>query len=307
MPAQHCLRPNDRKRAASVREQPADPTERQPVQPRERRSLRPQTLQHIDLLSQSQDLCLQTGSRPEQINHQSKDQLEEIQHQCRIARFPSDSQPDLFYDRDRSDPDILAGASPTLGKLIKDRRDAEGREDVRRDLQVELAPDRPGLRVGRCPQIDLAAHDHVDELVRGREPLPLDPKRILRIGMAKRVDGDALAGALEIAERRPPPCIKQRLDRRIGVLRCVVDLRDVMDRRYAIVELGEPSEQFIDVHVLRTVHRGKFEQNVLVIGPASARRARPVIDQNAIGEPAAQRRLELVVCISMNGASANTA
>ena len=31
------------------------------------------------------------------------------------------------------------------GELVQDRADAERREDVRRDLQAELAPDRPGL------------------------------------------------------------------------------------------------------------------------------------------------------------------
>jgi hypothetical protein len=80
MPAQDRLRPNDRQRTASVREQPTDPTEQQPVGRRKCRSLWPQALQHVDLLSQRQDLCFQTGPRPEQIRNQSKDQLQEIQH-----------------------------------------------------------------------------------------------------------------------------------------------------------------------------------------------------------------------------------
>ena len=107
MPAQYCRRPNDRQRAASVREQPTNPTEHQPVHRRKRRSLRPQPPQHIDLLSQSQNLCLQTGSRPEQINHQSKNQPEEIQHQRRIVRLPPNGQPVSFYDGDTKEAALL--------------------------------------------------------------------------------------------------------------------------------------------------------------------------------------------------------
>ncbi|HXA19887.1 MAG TPA: hypothetical protein VN380_23085, partial [Thermoanaerobaculia bacterium] len=70
------------------------------------------------------DLCLQTGSRPEQINHQSKDQLEEIQHQCRIARFPSDSQPDLFYDRDNLLRSVTALLSCPSGSGLMNGREA---------------------------------------------------------------------------------------------------------------------------------------------------------------------------------------
>ena len=45
---------------------------------------------------------------------------------------------------------------------------------MRRNLEVELSPDRPGLVGRRIPKIDLAAHDHVDELVARGEPLLLD-------------------------------------------------------------------------------------------------------------------------------------
>ena len=44
-----------------------------------------------------------------------------------------------------SDPDVVVDAARALGELVQDRADAERREDVRRDLEIELAPDRPGL------------------------------------------------------------------------------------------------------------------------------------------------------------------
>ena len=50
-------------------------------------------------------------------------------------------------------------------ELVQDRTYPERREDVRGNLQTELAPDRPGLRVDRRPEVDLAAHHHRDELV----------------------------------------------------------------------------------------------------------------------------------------------
>ena len=122
---------------------------------------------------------------------------------------------------------------------------------MRRNLQAELAPDRPGLRVGR--QVDLAAHDHGDELVGRREPLLLDAGRISRVLVA----GNA-TGALEIAEGGAAPRIDERLDGSIRVRGRVMDLRDVVHRGDAVIELGEPTEQLVDVHVLRPVHGGEL-------------------------------------------------
>ncbi len=64
----------------------------------------------------------------------------------------------------RSDPDV-AVATGSGGELVKNRPDTERREDMRRNLKVELPPDRPGLVGRRIPQVHLAAHDHMDELV----------------------------------------------------------------------------------------------------------------------------------------------
>ena len=79
------------------------------------------------------------------------------------------------------------------------------------------------------------------------------------------------------------------------MLRRVVDLRDVVHRRHAGVELAERAEQLVDVDVLRPVLRREGQQDELEVGGAAAARAGAVVDQHAIGEKAAQRRLEQVV------------
>ena len=58
---------------------------------------------------------------------------------------------------------VAAVTALALGQQVQRGADAEGREDVRRDLQAQIAPDLPGFFVAR--QINLAAHDHADELV----------------------------------------------------------------------------------------------------------------------------------------------
>ena len=41
-----------------------------------------------------------------------------------------------------SEPDVVVDAARALGEIVQDRADAERREDVRRNLETELAPDR---------------------------------------------------------------------------------------------------------------------------------------------------------------------
>ena len=68
-----------------------------------------------------------------------------------------------------------------------------------------------------------------------------------------------------------------------------------MHRRHAVVELRQAAEQLVDVHVLGAVHGGEGKENEFEVGRGAARRVRVVVDQNPVGEKAAQRRLELVV------------
>ena len=69
-----------------------------------------------------------------------------------------------------SDADV-AVAADSSSQLVESRPDAERRKDVRGDLEAEPPPDRPG-QVGRLVvEVDLAAHDHMDQLVARGEPL----------------------------------------------------------------------------------------------------------------------------------------
>ena len=161
---------------------------------------------------------------------------------------------------------------------------------------------RAGARASRTPcgrvaEIDLAAHDHGDELVVGGEILLLEAGRILRdIGCRRR---RRRSRSSRSAARRPVS--SKRLHGRVGMLRRVVDLRDVEHRRDAGIELGEPAEQLADVDVLRPVvageagRSGESGQDVLEIVLLRARRPRAVVDQDAVGDGAAYRRPGLVV------------
>ena len=186
--------------------------------------------------------------------------------------------------------DVVVDAARAGGEVVENRPDAEGRQDVRRDLQTELASDLPRLRVGRLAEVHLATHDHVDQLVARGEPLVLDAHRVARILVPCNA-----AGTLEVAKGGAAAGIEQRLDRGVRVRGRMVDLRDVVHRGHAVVELRQPAEQLADIDVLRPVDRGEFEQDVLVIGRIRARRARAVVDQDTVGEKPSQRGLELVV------------
>src|SRR5262245_27652075 len=171
-----------------------------------------------------------------------------------------------------SDPEGPGGitsrtdAPLVLGECVQDGSDAEGREDVRRYLEAELAPDCPGRLVVLRPKVGLAAHDHGDELVGRGEELVFDADSVLRI----LIPGNATC-AFEVPERSAAPRIEQCLDGGVGVLRRVMDLRHVVHRGDAVIELGKPTEQLADVDVLRPVHGREPEKNVFEIGTASAR------------------------------------
>ena len=103
----------------------------------------------------------------------------------------------------------------------------------------------------------------------------------------------ALAPALEIAEHRAAAGVGERLNQRVGMLRRVVDLRHVHHRGDAGVELGERAEKRADVDVLGPVDHREFLQDVFVVVEHAVRVA--VVDQDAVGEETAERRLELVM------------
>src|ERR1700675_4283475 len=154
---------------------------------------------------------------------------------------------------------VRPDAAEPLGELIQDRADPEREQGVRRDLESELAPDGPGLLVDLRPKVDLAAHDHGNELVARGEPLPLDAERVLRIGIVRGV----ASRAFEIAEGGAASRIEQGLDGGVRMLRRVMNLRYVMHGRDAVIELAQGTEQFVDVDVLRTINGGELQENIL--------------------------------------------
>src|SRR5205807_3737213 len=79
-----------------------------------------------------------------------------------------------FPTRRSSDLECAAVAPLALGEQVQGRANAERRQDVCRNLEAELAPDLPSLLVGG--KVDLATHDHGDELVARGEPLFLDTR-----------------------------------------------------------------------------------------------------------------------------------
>ena len=59
---------------------PADPAKHQPVRGNEWQSSWFTPAQYSDLLPKHEDFCFQRCSWPKQINHEAKDQSDEIQH-----------------------------------------------------------------------------------------------------------------------------------------------------------------------------------------------------------------------------------
>jgi hypothetical protein len=89
VPADHGIGSDNGKCLTHLGKQPADTSQYQPVNRRKSKSLGIGTPQHIDLLPQHQNLCLERCARPQQIDHRPKDQFAQIQH--RAAASP-DSQ-----------------------------------------------------------------------------------------------------------------------------------------------------------------------------------------------------------------------
>jgi len=174
----------------------------------------------------------------------------------------------------------------TFADGVELRGHAEAADDVRGDGDIELAPEIPGSCVeARGLKVDLAAHEHGHELVARREVLLLDAACVVRIRRTRRRSLQIGPRALEITEDDPSLGVGAAFDRSVGVPGRVVDLRDVVRRRDARVELAERAEQLADVDVLRPVHRGERAQDVLEIIDRAVRLA--VVEQQPVGEEAA--------------------
>lgn len=81
-----CARTVEEPRCQSARKFPADTSQYQSVNRDEGRSPGTSSPQHIDLLPQDQNFCLKCNSRPQQVDHHSKDQSAQIQHRAPASR-----------------------------------------------------------------------------------------------------------------------------------------------------------------------------------------------------------------------------
>jgi hypothetical protein len=174
------------------------------------------------------------------------------------------------------DEKAIRAESTRIRQRVESRLHSERRDDMRGDRQAELPADFPRLLVAR--QIDLAAHEHAEQLLGRRKVLLADALGVARIFRL-------LAPALEIAEHGASASGAQRLDRRVGMFRRMMDLADVHHRRHAGVDLRDAAEDLVDVDIPRPIRHRQFLENRLVIimralGPS-------VVDENAVGEEAA--------------------
>jgi hypothetical protein len=119
-----------------------------------------------------------------------------------------------------------------------------------------------------------------------------DEKCCSRMRLASPGYFPLLAPALEIAEHGAPPARAESLDRGVGMFGRMMDLADVHHRRHAGVDLRDPGEKLVDVDVGRSIAHRKLLQDrfIIIVGAFGA----PVVDEDAVGEKAAQRRLELM-------------
>lgn len=86
MPANDCLRPDDSKGAGGRGEPAIEPDKQQAIDVCQGRSLGHPPAKHVDLLPQNQNLRLEFGPRLKERSRDTKNQLEQIDHQTAILR-----------------------------------------------------------------------------------------------------------------------------------------------------------------------------------------------------------------------------
>src|SRR5215469_4478523 len=106
----------------------------------------------------------------------------------------------------RSEPECPTVASLAFREQVQRRADAERREYMCRNLEVEVASDVPSVLV--TGQVNLAAHYHGHELVGRGEPLLLDAGCVVRILVARIGAQDSGTRTLKITKGGPTPGIE---------------------------------------------------------------------------------------------------
>src|SRR4051794_19980289 len=87
-----------------------------------------------------------------------------------------------------------------------------------------------------------------------------------------------IAPAFEIAKGRTPSGVAKSGDDRIGMFRRMMDLTDIHNGRHARIDLGEATEQFGNIDILRSVEDREFLQDPLIIIGGTLRP--PIIDED---------------------------
>ena len=101
MPADNGFRLYDREGLQNTRRDPIQADEDHTIEVAEDRALRRPSMQHIQLMAQSEYLCLERRLRAKQPEEHPPDQVEQVTHRTFITRFGPSRQADGIYDSDR--------------------------------------------------------------------------------------------------------------------------------------------------------------------------------------------------------------
>ena len=101
MPMDNSFRLYDREGVQNTRRDPIQADEDHTIEVAEDRALRRPSMQHIQLMAQSEYLCLERRLRAKQPEEHPPDQVEQVTHRTFITRFGPSRQADGIYDSDR--------------------------------------------------------------------------------------------------------------------------------------------------------------------------------------------------------------
>jgi hypothetical protein len=100
MPADNGFRLYDREGLQNTRRDPIQADEDHTIEVAEDRALRRPSMQHIQLMAQSEYLCLERRLRAKQPEEHPPDQVEQVTHRTFITRFGPSRRADGIYDSD---------------------------------------------------------------------------------------------------------------------------------------------------------------------------------------------------------------
>jgi hypothetical protein len=102
MPSYDCYRPHDCHRIKNSRREPIQQYKDKPIERFEGRALGCAATQYIQLMPQRYYLSFERTPRPEEVQEDPPEQIEELEHPAFIARFGRSGQADGICGRDKS-------------------------------------------------------------------------------------------------------------------------------------------------------------------------------------------------------------